>query len=138
MGTLREIKFRVWDKSTNRMDHPTTLFLSGGKWHNSVELSWASGVHATGVIFMQFTSLKDKNGKDIYEGDILKGEPRSPFTRKPPIEHDVVVWKDFGWKRKSYNGDIEVYPDLYVRSCEVIGNIYENPELLTEQKPHAP
>ena len=69
------------------------------------------------VELMQFTGLLDKNGKEIYEGDILKYRGKLSFN-DPPF---VVEWQndDARWT--------EFYPS---NNFEVIGNIYENPELL--------
>lgn len=67
------------------------------------------------VILMQYTGLKDKNGTEIYEGDIVK-------ATKENIPLIVVFWDDF---TASFNGT----KDNYLHS-EIIGNIYENPELL--------
>lgn len=82
----------------------------------------------------QFTGLLDKNGKEIYEGDILFssswGNTPTARSRKLKYTH-IAEWKNCGWVASGYNGDCKVSPPLDVRrDFEIIGNIYENPELL--------
>lgn len=78
----------------------------------------------------QFTGLLDKNGKKIFEGDILVNQLNS-LVDSDPFE---VVWSDdcggFAWKQGD-EGDI-LYPAI-TRNCEVIGNVHDNPELLEEK-----
>lgn len=80
----------------------------------------------------QMTGLKDKNGKEIYEGDILDwGE----FNKEDEGERAVVEWhdKNAGWMMKCYTiygGEgYSMFEYLY-EETEIIGNIYENPKLL--------
>ena len=67
---MREIKFRAWDKKNKRMSEPFYL-LDVPFWTNDV-LEIKRGVVKARAEILQFTGLKDKNGKDIYEGDIIQ------------------------------------------------------------------
>lgn len=77
----------------------------------------------------QYTGLKDKNGKEIYEGDILGGE-----YYVDAVAGEVTIREDWGGcSFLEYKGGGD---DFLFRECkhaEVIGNIYENPELLSKQ-----
>lgn len=117
---MREIKFRAWDKENRIM-----RFAAMGK--TSGEFSPESGLINLEYMFewddvypiMQFTGLKDKNGKRIYEGDIIFPD----YWDKRAI----VKWNDSVTGFYPFNmGDYSVCSD----ELEVIGNIFENPELL--------
>ena len=75
----------------------------------------------------QYTGLKDRDGKEIYEGDIIRWYPNRPKNYNDEIvEYIGNAFSLGGW----YEGD---YPDTE-KYCKVIGNIYENPELLKLEK----
>jgi uncharacterized phage protein (TIGR01671 family) len=107
----REIKFRAWDCHANRM----IVFENDTMW----DTNWLLTCYA-----MQYTGLKDKNGKEIYEGDILG---RIGFF------HKVVINDGTNFYSYSVNNPQSIFIlnkfsiDGY---DEIIGNIYENPELL--------
>lgn len=76
----------------------------------------------------QFTGLLDSNGKEIYEGDIIKVRTQNPYWRFR--RNFVVTWGTDGWL---LDGD-SLYSWFSLHTLEVIGNVHDNPGLL-EQKP---
>lgn len=111
---VREIKFRAWMSEHGGQMYDWKAILT---WHlDSLE------PRTDGFIFMQYTGLKDKNGKEIYEGDILQSK-----TNKV-----IVEWLDFygRWEASNETGFILSFFSLM--GWKIIGNIYENPELLEE------
>ena len=108
---MREIKFRAWDKVEDCYVYPTVVdCLLMSYW---VE-PWSEGQD---YCLEQYTGLKDANGVDIYERDIVESMMGTPY---------LVEWDDYGW-----------YPftqDRKSHRCSIVGNIHENPELLNETK----
>ena len=124
---MREIKFRAWvefnfRKCQNRMAYgfPNFSPSTNGFLDNERGISYKLDK----VKLMQFTGLKDQNGKEIYEGDILAE------GKKKKIILGKVLWSEkevcYILKRKDA---WEVLDHVNEEYCEVIGNIYENPEL---------
>lgn len=126
---MREIKFRIWNNHAEEIAYNefwvngSSIVYDDGKSYNDRELD-------NDLVVMQYTGLKDKNEKDIYEGDILKNESEAPTNI---IERGVVVFDGGGFMmaEKKQKGALGYY--LHKLSCvEIIGNIYQNPELLTK------
>ena len=123
----RDIKFRAWDKDKGIMNYNIQ-----GYYDN---LGWDYYPKGVGAVFgdfldneyqevMQYTGLKDKNGKEIYEGDILR---LVGIEYDKPLHYQVVYEAPtFIITRGRYKGDVLGSLSEYF---EVIGNIYENPEL---------
>lgn len=111
---MREIKFRAYDKFFKRMDNVQVVdfferrAILGNGERRDIDLD---------LELMQFTGLKDKNGKEIYEGDIIGGGV-SNFEVKYD-EHYGAYMCEFNFLKHMIN-----------IGFKVIGNIYENPELL--------
>ena len=122
---MREIKFRAWDQKKKRMNYGDDVIVTGG------EVGYKPARGEFGILeinnyieddWMQYTGLKDKNGKEIYEGDILLDELNSKYK---------VYWNEgfasFMLENLS-KGDL-LYSRI-VPGVKIIGNIYENPELI--------
>lgn len=138
---MREIKFRVWVASTEEMLWARSLRWSNrGVLHVSPE-GWNNSdpIDGKDCFIMQYTGLKDKNGREIYEGDILKlinVFSTEIIEVKQPELFECDAFMVYGYKFCS-GWFIDDYNNLNLRrfySCnpEVIGNIYENPELLKQ------
>lgn len=113
MKENRIIKFRAWDKDLKKMYYDVL--------HN---------IGFNGIV-MQYTGLKDKNGKEIYEGDIV----RLFGTEKPcsvVFQDGMFVVKAPYHKEEWFDLNMFEHDERVITLYEVIGNIYENPELLKE------
>lgn len=128
---MRDIKFRAWDKAEKRMVLPENAI--GWKIHFSGSVDY-KGSWATGdLILMQYTGLKDKNGKEIYEGDVVVGEKGNYQCRvQGVVKYGGLAFAYVGKTDEGENWfDTITSPTWTTDSrIKVIGNIHENPELL--------
>lgn len=112
----REIKFRVWDKNQKEMadvDHLT--------WNRGVEgLSEINQEMPKWFFLMQFTGLKDRNNKEVYEEDLIRINGYLATIR----------WNPMFCSFEANFGDGDEVQLWEVKDIEVIGNTFENPELL--------
>lgn len=120
-------KFRVWDKNNKKMLNWKELDLTKELGEDEITIFEPTGQFAHPIFFydaMQSTGLKDKNGTEIYEGDIVKNIYDEIY---------VVKWFDAGFHlEEKYNGGFDYFELHFGDNKEVIGNIYENPELLED------
>lgn len=130
---MREIKFRVWDKKTKNMIEAGSLFnlvIYSGDIDCGFHLDNEEGTIIEGDYeLMQFTGLKDKNGREIYEGDLFQ-EPPGDFEPRQVLE---AFWDEDlnGFAMRSTDED-HLYQTPLSERYEVIGNIWKNPGLLKE------
>lgn len=124
----REIKFRAWDIRNEYMfvQKPQQLL---SVFLHLVEQDTIAGGEK--FVMMQYTGLKDKNGVEIYEGDIV----RDVYWGQKEQATGQVYWKEFSWvigKSPKHKTWWEFSPVVGEGggSVEVIGNIYKNPDLL--------
>jgi len=154
---MRKIKFRAWIKKEKRMDDVDFINFAAqfaGKWEckkpdadlfsdRGDEVATRRGrlFNFEDVEIMQFTGLKDKNGKEIYEGDIVAVTIDRFKAPKNKLEKVVIVWEHAGFKMQKIPKQpirtIESHLSKYIiehLGLEVIGNVFEDPGLLENEK----
>ncbi len=129
---MREIKFRAWDKNKNKMYQVRGINFDNEDLWLKINETQIMGANLFEVELMQYTGLKDKNGKEIYKGDILQFYNDVDYIIKPG--YAKVVFKDgaFCCKHFKYGTEYLANMDMSDMDITVVGNIYENPELLKE------
>jgi uncharacterized phage protein (TIGR01671 family) len=152
---MREIKFRAWDKRFGVMSEVDSIGLNFGSGYTCYEgepvktitkedikgLNIHAGTEDSDIVLMQYTGLKDTNGKLIFEGDILRYKKVSILNDNITETLGVVEMSEYddgegcyndnhlGWICVKGDENIKTLPDVAEWS-EVIGNIYENPNLI--------
>lgn len=154
----REIKFRAWDEYKNEMFIPKKLVW----WETGLRCNARMGLvkgneipvdekgslsNANNIVLMQYTGLKDKNGKEIYEGDVMQttideyddiiveedewGEHEEPYHHKKEVHRNIVEWEPLYGRFSHLPSQLDTLSRIH---WEVVGNIYENPELLNHDR----
>lgn len=124
----REIKFRAWHKNLKKMFKIGQITLEKGIWNfepNDRDFIGMSIPYQPSFVLMQYTGLHDKNGKEIYEGDILKVYYKG-MSGVGYVEYD----NDYCEYKIIINTDKDYFSLWKSIDLEKIGNIYDNPELL--------
>jgi hypothetical protein len=132
---MRDIEFRAWDNRQNKYLNPDdvsiradgfiTAFNVDGKHSRAVQ---PPGSLSPWFVIEQYTGLKDKNGIEIYEGDIVKVEGDGEIYRVKWIRSGFGLEPRYNSPRYPVLGNVELR-----KKIEVVSNIHENPELLEEK-----
>ena|SRR3990167_7107696 len=127
---MREIKFRAWDKKQSIMSGGFSLIDCSDGYVDT------EAIKLEDCELMQFTGLKDKNGKECFEGDIVRRVYDFTRAKKAKETIDQIVYRDdfgafcFNSKTKISEGWSRMHSGHSLYWWEIIGNIYQNPELL--------
>lgn len=134
---MREIKFRAWDAEEKEWLCIKHLgIMNNGIWYvqaideNENDIDPPYFEDDKNLKLMQFTGLADKNGVEIYEGDIVHAYTEETDGWVSAELTGVIEYLDNSYCIKSF--DSGIYNSLWINAetFEVIGNIYENPELI--------
>jgi uncharacterized phage protein (TIGR01671 family) len=125
---MRELKFKFWNKIAHRFQAPNKYAIQGDGLYVSYDydmMAWddPSSFGDSILVPCQYTGLKDKNGKEIYEGDILSYEG----IHKVGNGVSIVSFDD-----GSFMIDEDIASEDWAVEHEVVGNIFENNDLLKQ------
>jgi len=121
---MREIKFRAWDFERKEMFIPDEFIFDF-----NINSLYQIDRMAIDSLLMQYTGLKDKNDKEIYEGDILRND------NYPNCLDAEVLWYEDAFRIRglSTEADIEEYLSEVNKASIIIGNIYENSDSINKK-----
>ncbi|MFC0903741.1 YopX family protein [Clostridium sp. MT-14] len=123
---MRDIKFRAWDKVSKTMYTDAI--------NNCVDSFDLILKYPQVYEVMEYTGLKDKNGVEIYEGDIVEGGYLNPLTGKFVSKKYEVEYRDSGFYGKLIGHSPYGDTWLHFIKGEIIGNIYRNKDLLEDNR----
>ena len=110
IGREGEVVYGKFNQSDNNIEYTPNHFIM-------LDTVWT---------LMQATGLKDNNNKDIYEGDILKRKTSTPYVVEYNEDYAIFMAQQHYKREKKF----WIYLHALATNCEIIGNIYETPELL--------
>ena len=131
---MRELKFRVWDNLKKEWISNKHIWRMRTDEHGVGEILpntfyWKQ--HPDGLTHQQYTGLKDKNGVEIYEGDIIHYKFNGDSYPKEAVDRILTCSYDEDEGMYSFDDSDHSYYWVEIkRHCNIIGNIMENPELL--------
>nr|DAK34719.1 MAG TPA: YopX protein [Caudoviricetes sp.] len=122
-------RYRAWDKHEQKMFTNDELIIwNGNVYANDSKKLTCNNLKGWSIddeYLMQSTGLKDKNGKEIFEGDIVK---MAKDVYSKPTYYEVVRYRGGAYRLESKQHGCELW--LRHTECEVVGNVYENKELM--------
>ena len=142
---MRELKFRIWDLKYNEMlpksdDYGQYLLSLHGKCFLTTGVFQTKKYAFDECVLMQYTGMKDKNGKEIYEGDIVEirilNKDDNPDAKIAPdwetVEKYEVYWNthDCCFMMRNNKTNHRKMPKFIIENVTVVGNIFENKDLL--------
>jgi uncharacterized phage protein (TIGR01671 family) len=135
---MREIKFRIWDNELKWWwcEDSQYLQMDGKKIHPAPWSTLSADLPNDSIVVQQYTGLKDVNGVEIYEGDIIVF-PLFENDNTVSYNYFQVIWDNFysAWSFAKKDGKPLTHTGwriYYSDTTEVIGNLFENPELLEQ------
>jgi uncharacterized phage protein (TIGR01671 family) len=135
----REVKFRIYSIGDKTMRYPIHYLLTGWEFGVSCEsFIDDSTIVYPDIVLMQYTGLKDKNGKEIYEGDVIqlkeyKCDKEDFYNATYQISYEAPSFVAKAIVSSVFvKGALIHINEHYMSFIEVIGSIYENPELLKD------
>ena len=121
-------RYRAWDTTNKEMFKDTFSITESGQVvvvEQEDVMCPPDYVFVDNLVIMQSTGIKDKNGKEVFEGDIVK---MAKDVYSEPTYYEVVRHRGGAYRLESKQHGCELW--LRHTDCEVVGNVYENPELL--------
>ena len=141
---MREIKFRAWDLKTKTM-HTVENINFCGRETVTVQYNPIKKISLDSVYLMQYIGVQDKNGVEIYEGDVIHWDPVRPVESYTPtyaktkrLDDYIIQWNAARCEFWAEPGELgHAYMNIsqsdLSMNWKVIGNIYENPELVNNE-----